>query len=181
MTVRECCGSVEGWQRHDRARETPCDRCVAAQKAHLEKVAAMRGGRVVRKRASEVAHLPQSRPANCTLTLREWEVAVLVAEGLSNPEIAGRLGISADTVKSHVRSALAELGVTSRSALAGAVYRRGWLPLDLVEGEPLPVPRELFESLGRLVHLVHYGRVREAQELARRLSVHLPTPKTYAP
>jgi DNA-binding CsgD family transcriptional regulator len=53
-----------------------------------------------------------------SLTPAERRVAWLVAEGISNPEIARRLGISARTVQTHVSHALVKLGVTSRVELA---------------------------------------------------------------
>jgi predicted ATPase/DNA-binding CsgD family transcriptional regulator len=52
------------------------------------------------------------------LTQREWEVARLVAEGLSNRQIAGRLVISQRTAEGHVEHVLTKLGFTSRSQIA---------------------------------------------------------------
>ena len=52
------------------------------------------------------------------LTPRQWEVLALVREGLTNEEIALRLGISADGVKFHVSEILGKLGVTSRNEAA---------------------------------------------------------------
>ncbi len=49
------------------------------------------------------------------LTPREFEVLALMVEGLSNPEIANRLIVTRSTVKFHVSSILAKLGVTSRT------------------------------------------------------------------
>jgi predicted ATPase/DNA-binding CsgD family transcriptional regulator len=50
---------------------------------------------------------------------READVAKLVAEGLSNKEIGGRLFISERTVESHVRSIMNKLGFNSRAQIAG--------------------------------------------------------------
>src|SRR3990170_6428618 len=52
------------------------------------------------------------------LTPREWEVLELLRQGLSNPEIAERLGISRDGVKFHVSEILGKLGVESRQEAA---------------------------------------------------------------
>ena len=48
----------------------------------------------------------------------------LVAEGLTNPEIARRLYVSRDTVKSHVSSALMKLALRTRAELAATASRR---------------------------------------------------------
>ncbi len=63
------------------------------------------------------------------LTPREWEVLDLLRTGLSNPEIAERLGISRDGVKYHVSEILSKLGVSSRQEaglLSVAEVRRPW-------------------------------------------------------
>jgi DNA-binding NarL/FixJ family response regulator len=52
------------------------------------------------------------------LTNREWEIAGLVAEGLSNREIAGRLVISKRTVDAHIEHIYGKIGVSSRVQLA---------------------------------------------------------------
>jgi predicted ATPase/DNA-binding CsgD family transcriptional regulator len=69
---------------------------------------------------------PRRRPAFgwSSLTPAERNVADLVARGLTNPEIAARLGVSAGTIKDHVSSALRKLGVRTRAELAAAVSSR---------------------------------------------------------
>jgi DNA-binding NarL/FixJ family response regulator len=62
-----------------------------------------------------------------TLTDRERQVLVLVAEGLSNADIGARLYLGAGTVKDHVSAILAKLGVTSRVQAALAAQRAGLL------------------------------------------------------
>ena len=66
------------------------------------------------------------------LTDREREVMVLVAEGLSNDEIAARLVISPATAKTHVSRAMIKLGARDRAQLVVYAYeagliRPGWL------------------------------------------------------
>ena len=51
------------------------------------------------------------------MTRREREIAGLAARGLTDAEIAERLGVSARTVESHLHRAYAKLGVTSRHDL----------------------------------------------------------------
>src|SRR5688572_20204134 len=57
----------------------------------------------------------------CGLTLRQAEVALLIAEGRSNPEIAERLGISRFTARNHAEQILARLKVESRWQVARAL------------------------------------------------------------
>ncbi len=59
------------------------------------------------------------------LTPREREVAIEVAEGLSNAEIAGKLGLSESTVKVHITHIMAKLGLSNRTKLALLVHDIG--------------------------------------------------------
>jgi DNA-binding NarL/FixJ family response regulator len=68
-------------------------------------------------RSGEVALAP--------LTDREREVAVAVAKGLGNAEIARRLYLSHGSVKAHISSALAKLGLENRTQLAIAAHTAG--------------------------------------------------------
>jgi NarL family two-component system response regulator LiaR len=62
-----------------------------------------------------------SRPVDSKLTDREWAVLDLLDGGLEAPEIAERLVVSIDTVRSHVKSLHRKLGVHSREELVGAI------------------------------------------------------------
>lgn len=82
----------------------------------IAQVAGDAGGDERARRARErLAHLSD----------RERDVAIAVAEGLSNAEIAGRLYISVGSVKAHLSSALTKLDLTNRTQLALLAHDAG--------------------------------------------------------
>jgi DNA-binding NarL/FixJ family response regulator len=74
-----------------------------------------------------VAALAEARPSELPdeLTPREAEVLGLIAEGLTNAEIAERLVVSAATVKTHVNHIFAKAGVRDRAQAVVYAYSRG--------------------------------------------------------
>lgn len=68
-----------------------------------------------------------ARKTLSALTDREREVAIAVAEGLTNDAIAARLNISASTVKAHLSTIQTKLDVDSRVRIAVLVERAGYL------------------------------------------------------
>ncbi len=63
------------------------------------------------------------------LTDREMEILELIIEGMSNKEIAYRLGISQQTVKNHITSILSKLNLSDRTQAAIYALQRGWVRL----------------------------------------------------
>lgn len=76
------------------------------------------------------------------LTPREWEVLALLREGLSNEQIATRLGITERTAKYHVSEILGKLGVSSRQEAAR------WQPSERPWWTAALVPFALWRKLG---------------------------------
>ena len=68
----------------------------------------------------------RKRPGSgwASLTPTELQVVELVAEGLRNDTIAGRLYLSPGTVKNHLSHVFTKLGVTNRAELAAEAMRR---------------------------------------------------------
>jgi DNA-binding NarL/FixJ family response regulator len=58
-----------------------------------------------------------------TLTTREMQIALAVAEGRGNRDIASQLGITEQTVKNHLTSIFEKVGVSTRLQLALVIFR----------------------------------------------------------
>jgi DNA-binding NarL/FixJ family response regulator len=122
------CAGASGFLLKDVTAERLFDavRVVAAGEALLAPT-------VTRRLISEFAR--QRRPGRqaddpraarlAALTPRETQVLRLVAEGLSNPEIAARLVVTEETVKSHVSRMLGKLGLRDRTQAVVTAYESG--------------------------------------------------------
>ncbi len=65
------------------------------------------------------------RPVRSNLSCREWEILDMLCQGLSTDDMADRLVLSKETIRSHVKSILRKLGVNSRAeAIVAAAHLR---------------------------------------------------------
>lgn len=80
-------------------------------------------------RAAPSGGAARVRPGAGVLSTRESEVLALMAEGLANKQIAGRLAISEHTVKAHVAAIFAKLHAGTRAEAVVTAARRGLLML----------------------------------------------------
>jgi DNA-binding NarL/FixJ family response regulator len=74
------------------------------------------------------ASVEAAEPIPGPLTGREIEVLALVAEGMTNRQIAEHLGLSEQTVKNHVAGAMHKLGAPTRTRAVMSAIRNEWLP-----------------------------------------------------
>ncbi|KAB2380675.1 response regulator transcription factor [Actinomadura montaniterrae] len=98
----------------------------AALAAAIRDVAA--GRTVLAPSVSAKLSAARAAPAPAVLSAREAEVLALVARGLTNAEIGGRLFIGQATVKTHLLRVFAKLGVSDRTAAVMAAIEQGVLP-----------------------------------------------------
>ena len=87
---------------------------------------------IARKVLQELSRPGDEKPTSDPLTERELEVLRLIAQGLSNKEIASRLFISEWTVRTHVSNVLGKLHLASRTQAALYALRSGLASIDEV-------------------------------------------------
>ena len=128
--------AVDGWDHHGRSWEATWARldlahCLARSNRFAEAVTLAMTARTSADRLESPAlasraeallrmargHAPDDEPWR-PLTSREFEVARLIADGLTNAEIADSLGIAPKTASSHVEHILAKLGASRRAEIA---------------------------------------------------------------
>ncbi len=112
---------LAGWLREQRRRPVPSPARVNGFTARLVREAADGIDAIVLSPAAGIT--PQALRAT-GLTRREADVMALVADGLSNAGVAGRLGISEATVAKHLQHVNEKLGVTSRTAAVARLRER---------------------------------------------------------
>ena len=112
--------------KQDVAQIAPALRSVMAGVCVLEGEVLERSA-TMRLSARSEPGAPQGRPSRSAVfaapTDREYEVVEAVAEGLDNAEVAARLFMSEGTVRNHISSILAKLGLRNRTQVAVMYYR----------------------------------------------------------
>jgi DNA-binding NarL/FixJ family response regulator len=118
--------SFDGDQDIYRALEAGVRGYLLKESVHTEVLSAIRavhaGKRLISQEASERL---SAFSQNESLTPKEVEVLSLVAQGLSNKEIAAKLGKAAGTVKIHVQNILEKLGASDRTHAVTIATQRG--------------------------------------------------------
>ncbi|MEO8451200.1 MAG: LuxR C-terminal-related transcriptional regulator [Gemmatimonadota bacterium] len=98
----------------------------AAEAAAAAKQARLLGARGLENRATALSRSLRARPGRqASLTAREREVLAHVVRGLTNRQIAGRLGVSQHTIHRHVANVFTKLGLSSRAAAVAFAVRNG--------------------------------------------------------
>jgi len=130
--------AIEAWRALDAPYEEALARCYTRDDGQIQQGLAMLdrlGAAASRAAVGRELGVDDDRPAargpRATtrsnpfgLTGRELEVARLVADGLTNNEIADRLVVSAKTVDHHVSAVLAKVGISNRASVGPALANR---------------------------------------------------------
>ncbi|GGA70709.1 DNA-binding response regulator [Pseudoclavibacter endophyticus] len=98
---------------------------VTARAPHSQDAAAASGSPAAAAASGASGAVAPEPPALAQLTEREREVLLLLAEGLSNAEIAQQMFVSGATIKTHVSNLLAKLGVHDRIHAVIFAYEQG--------------------------------------------------------
>jgi DNA-binding NarL/FixJ family response regulator len=118
--------SFDGDQDIYRALEAGVRGYLLKESVHTEVLSAIRSVHAGKRLVSpEVAEQLSAFLPGDALTPREVEVLTLVAQGLSNKEIAAQLGKATGTIKIHVQNILAKLAASDRTHAVTIAARRG--------------------------------------------------------
>jgi DNA-binding CsgD family transcriptional regulator/tetratricopeptide (TPR) repeat protein len=144
--------AVRGWDERGRMWEATWARldlasCLMRMNRHADAVAQLADVRAfagplasepLLARADELSRIGRGRGSETEawrpLTVREYEVARLIAVGMTNGEVAGELSISPKTASAHVEHILAKLGATRRAEIAAWASTIAAVPARRSEG-----------------------------------------------
>ena len=119
LAYEAAAGGARGYLTKDATREEVCDAVVAIA----------RGGTVLAPEVQTAltGEVARREREDVELSEREGEVLVLLAEGLSAPQMAERLHLGTATVKTHLQGLYAKLEVSDRGAAVAEAMRRGMI------------------------------------------------------
>ncbi|MEA2441946.1 MAG: two-component system, NarL family, nitrate/nitrite response regulator NarL [Thermoleophilaceae bacterium] len=120
VAYRALAEGAAGFLSKEASAKAVCEAIVAAARGETVMSSEVQSGiaEEIRLRAA---------PERLSLSARENEVLVLIADGLSAPDIGKRLHLSPATVKGHLQSLYEKLGVSERAAAVAEAMRRGLL------------------------------------------------------
>ena len=95
------------------------------RKELLDAIRSVHGGR--RYVSADIAHQIATHALDEPLTPRELTILQLLAEGQSNKQVGLRLDLATDTIKSHLKTLYAKLGVDDRTHAVTVAARRGYI------------------------------------------------------
>jgi DNA-binding NarL/FixJ family response regulator len=110
---------ISGYVRNDAAADDVA--AVLASTLRDELVCSPRAAATLCRQVALLSRTPRSGSSTASLSKRELQIASLIDRGLSNKEIARRLGIQAATVKNHVHNILDKLKVHRRGEAAACL------------------------------------------------------------
>lgn len=113
---------VSGFVLKDATAEQFVETILAVANGHSVLPQILAGTLFTHVAAQVASRGPRGAKAAVRMTAREREVMELIAEGLSNKQIAKRLGIATDTVKSHVHNILEKLALRTRLEVAAFAH-----------------------------------------------------------
>ncbi|MGZ5969434.1 MAG: LuxR C-terminal-related transcriptional regulator [Polyangiales bacterium] len=81
----------------------------------------------IARRVLESLHATDAHDEHITVTAREQQVLAMLARGLTYDDAGRALGISANTIRTHIRSAYEKLHVSTKAEAVAVALKRGWL------------------------------------------------------
>lgn len=110
--------SVQHDEQHLNGRSAPCPRCAVLEREVVALRSAMQPGAAALQLVGGPRPGDPAPSALPELTAREWEVGTLLAQGMSNAEVATELYLGVNSVKTHIKGLYRKIGVRNRTEAA---------------------------------------------------------------
>lgn len=115
-------------------------------------------------------------PPGCPLLPRQFQCVALLAVGLTQQQVAGRLGVSYSTVRSHLNGAYRRLGCANGNQAVSIMFAAGWLdPVETEWGDERSAPAQsiYLGAFDRLLALRHTDAAALYLAISREMTHHL--------